>query len=381
MKNFLLLFLVVFSIQTSTFSQQEVKACQDRKVAILLYNDGTWQYADSIAQPDKKATVISGLEIPKTKAGEHIITHSGYSLLFSDKDKLAKWVAYELTKEETNKIYDRTDKFTADPAVLSGTASNADYSGSGYDRGHLAPAADMGWSATAIAESFYYSNMTPQLPSFNRGVWKRLEELVRSWAIENEAVYIVTGPVLKNGLKTIGPDRVTVPEYFYKVVLDYTEPGINGIAFIIPNTASGQPLGDYAVTIDSVEHLTGIDFFPSLPDAQERAIEKTLCVDCWTWKSIKSPGKASGAKATVSAQCMGSATSGARCKNKTRNVSGYCYLHENQKQNNTLGQTPSASKSERKFSSVRCSGITKAGNRCKHMTYSPNGRCFQHGGN
>jgi endonuclease G, mitochondrial len=169
--------------------------------------------------------------------------------------------------------------------VKTGTADNGDYAGSGYDRGHLAPAADMGWSSIAMAESFYYSNMSPQVPAFNRGIWKRLEELVRTWAVDYNAVYIVTGPVLTNGLLTIGINKVSVPKYFYKVILEYNDQDIKGIAFILPNTGSGEPLQNYAVTIDSVEKFTGIDFFPKLPDDQERIIESTLSVNSWIWKS------------------------------------------------------------------------------------------------
>ena len=167
--------------------------------------------------------------------------------------------------------------------VKSETACNADYLHSGYDKGHLAPAADMGWSATAMKESFYFSNMSPQDPSFNRGIWKRLEELVRDWAIQNNTIYIVTGPLLSTGLPTIGANKVSIPKFYYKVILDYTEPEIKSIAFIMPNAGSKDNLQRYAVSIDNVEKATGIDFFPSLPDEQENKIEKELCVACWQW--------------------------------------------------------------------------------------------------
>jgi endonuclease G len=196
-------------------------------------------------------------------------------------------VAYELTKEETNKLYDRTDNFVPDPKIASGSANNNDYAGSGYDRGHLAPAADMGWSSTTMAESFYYSNMSPQLPGFNRGIWKKLEELVRKWAVEYNTIEIVTGPVLSPGLPTIGADKVSIPKYYYKVILDYTEPDLKGIGFILPNASSSAPLQSYAVTIDSVERFSGINFFPGLPDIQEETLENTLCKSCWLWESVK----------------------------------------------------------------------------------------------
>jgi endonuclease G, mitochondrial len=224
-----------------------------------------------------------GLEIPQTAPNDIIISHTGYSFLYNETHEQSVWVAYQLTKEETSKKAKRTNRFKPDPVVSTGTANDKDYLGSGYDKGHLAPAADMGWSTITMAESFYFSNMSPQLPAFNRGIWKRLEELVRAWAIENKSVYIVTGPVLTDGLKTIGTNKVSVPEYYYKVILDYTLPEIKGIGFIIPNIGSGKPLLSYAVTIDSVEKFTGIDFYPSLPDEVENSVEGDLCVKCWSW--------------------------------------------------------------------------------------------------
>lgn len=266
MKNFLATFLCLLLLQTLSTGQQGIHT-----------NDTVRQYKT------RSATIIN-LEIPATNSKDVIISHTGYVLDYNEAHEQASWVAYKLTREETNKLFSRTDKFIPDPAVTTGTANGNDYYHSGYDRGHLAPAADMGWSQTAMAESFYYSNMSPQWPAFNRGIWKKLEELVRSWASEYDAIYIVTGPVLTDGLKTIGPDQVSVPNYFYKVILDYEDPDIKGIGFIIPNAASNEPLQDFAVTIDSVENFTGIDFYPALPDDQEKMIEKTLCMDCWSWE-------------------------------------------------------------------------------------------------
>jgi endonuclease G len=240
----------------------------------------------------------------------------------------------------------------------------------------------MGWSSTVMAESFYYSNMSPQNASFNRGVWKRLEELVRTWAVENKGIYIVTGPVLTVGLQTIGENKVAVPNYYYKAILDYREPNLKAIGFIIPNKGSSEPLYHYAVTIDSVEKFTGLDLFPALPDKLEVPLEKTLCLNCWTWKSAKTISAKGGAKTTASVQCNGKTKAGNRCNNKTLAISGYCYLHQGQLSNQSKQQiTPIRTSSERRSVSVQCLGTTKTGNRCKHKTYSANNKCFQHGGN
>ncbi len=287
MKTLSLSFYAFFIICLLAFCKQEVRNSSGGKTSDIQQDVVPGTFADSLLADAIHITSIPRLEIPKIKPEESIISHTGYSFLFNDAYKQAEWVAYELTKAETNNVYTRTDKFVPDPDVKTGTATESDYSGSGFDRGHLAPAADMGWSATAIAESFYYSNMSPQNPGFNRGIWKKLEEQVRTWTIENDSLYIVTGPVLTKGLRTIGEHKVAVPDYYYKVILDYTEPGINGIGFILRNASSGLPLKDFAVTIDSVEKFTGFDFFPLLPDNQEQMIEKTLCDTCWSWKSTK----------------------------------------------------------------------------------------------
>ncbi len=331
MTRFVLLLSFIFAFQILASGQQEAQTNDGKKV--LLFEDKSWNFADSILLPTTKATFIALLEIPKITVKDKIITHAGYSLLYNENHEQANWVAYELTKKETNKQYNRTDKFITDPLVKTGSASDKDYSGSGYDRGHLAPAADMGWSSITMAESFYYSNMSPQNAGFNRGIWKNLEGLVRTWAIGNGAISVVTGPVLTNGLVTIGSNKVSVPDYYYKVILDYTEPGIKGIGFIMPNTGSRQPLQSFAVSIDSVESVTGIDFFPLLPEDQERFIEKTLSVNAWTWKSTGTADIKE--KASASVQCNGKTKAGNSCKNKTLNVSGYCYLHVSQTSGST----------------------------------------------
>lgn len=326
MKKIILFILTIFTSFSLSFGQQEATTESGEKV--LLWEDGTWSYIDSVRQRSIKANTFSRLEIPETGFNDVIISHTGFTLLYNEKHEQASWVAYELTKEKTNKIYERTNKFLVDPKVKTGTANNKDFAGSGYDRGHLAPASDMAWSATAMAESFYYSNISPQIPSFNRGVWKRLEELVRAWAIENGSVYIVTGPVLTSGLATIGFNKVSVPEYYYKVILDYNEPSVKGIGFIVPNEGSSQPLYQYAVSIDSVQKFTSINFFPSLPDDQEEFIEKALCIECWSWEAVKASSSKKENKSPTSAQCNGITKAGIRCKNKTLNTSGFCHLHE-----------------------------------------------------
>jgi len=184
---------------------------------------------------------------------------------------------------------DRPDLFEADPRVRSGSATLSDYRGSGYDRGHLVPAADMAFNTTAITETFFLSNISPQSRDFNKGIWKELEELTRDWAIKFKKLYVVTGPVLKDGGKgTIGNNEVTIPTAFYKVLLDLSEPDQKAIAFIVPNEVSYDPLFKYAVSIDEVEKQTGINFFPNLMTRElERELEAQKNIDFWPFSKKK----------------------------------------------------------------------------------------------
>ena len=227
--------------------------------------------------------IFAQIELPKPKPGDIIIHRVGYVLSYNETHEQANWVAYELTLEEANGSFKRTNDFRPDPKIKTGSATLADYRSSGFDRGHLAPAADMKWSAEAMSESFYMSNMSPQRPSFNRGIWKRLEEQVRKWAVNNKSVYIATGGVLTSGLIKIGPNQVSVPEKFYKVILDYQEPELKGIGFILPNKGSKEPLENYAITIDKVESMTGIDFFDKLPNEIEEEIESEVNLNRWNF--------------------------------------------------------------------------------------------------
>ena len=233
------------------------------------------------------------LELPKILKTDQIIHHSNYTLNYSEQHEQAEWVAYSLTSSQVYGSVGRTNDFRSDPNVKTGSASLPDYKGSGYDRGHLAPAGDMKSTYTAMSESFYMSNMSPQVPGFNRGIWKKLEGTVRNWAMDNKKVYITTGAVLTASYPTIGINKVSIPEFYYKVVLDYEQPEIKGIGFILLNQKSDKSLQSYAVSIDEVERFTGIDFFHSLPDNIEEKIESDAAVNKWSFSSAVSHSRSS----------------------------------------------------------------------------------------
>jgi endonuclease G len=215
-----------------------------------------------------------------------IIQHSGYSVSYNQKCRQANWVAYQLTKAETSQLYERENKFVADP-LIPRTDLSLDYEKSGYDRGHLAPAADMGFSKITMTESFYYSNMSPQLPGFNRGIWKQLEEQTRNWAIEYDSLYIVVGPIFSDSMKLIGPHQVAVPNAYYKVILDNHKGKEKMIGFVLKNEGSKNSLQSFVVAVDSVEVLTGIDFFPLLEDSLETKLESLVLLNSWKWSFSK----------------------------------------------------------------------------------------------
>ncbi len=220
--------------------------------------------------------------LPTVPEGDTIIHHTYYTLSYNERYEQPDWVMYKLVKDSLLLPKNpRKNHFRSDPEVHSGSASPADYKKSGYDRGHLLPAAAMSWSKSALSETFFMSNMSPQAPQFNRGIWKQLESKVRDWAIEDGELYVITGPVLKGDLPTIGANEVAVPQYYYKVILDYREPEVKAIAFVLSNKKHTEPLQTFAVPIDSVEHLTGIDFFAPLPDTWEDSLETQVDISAW----------------------------------------------------------------------------------------------------
>ncbi len=214
-----------------------------------------------------------------------LLEYKGFALGYREHDEQAAWVSYCLTKTELRASKTkRSEDFRRDPAVPSGSATLEDYKGSGYDRGHLAPAADMAFHARAMSESFLLSNMSPQHKSFNRGVWSRLEDQVREFARQRGKVWVVTGPVLDQPLEQVGPSQVSVPRAFFKV-LYAPKPRPAMLGFLLPNAASSEPLRQFAVSVDSVEAVTGLDFFSRLPDAQERRLEATRHPSEWNLPS------------------------------------------------------------------------------------------------
>ncbi len=223
--------------------------------------------------------------LPAKRNTCQLISRQGYTLCYNEEHEQAEWVADIITRQQLSQRVSRTDDFRPDPAVHTGSAALADYKRSGFDRGHLAPAASMSWSKNIMSESFFLSNMSPQLPGFNRGIWRKLEEAVREEAYRHEELIVITGPILEPSLPTIGSNRVSIPKAYFKALLDIKKPSIEGIAFLLENKPSQKPLDTFASTIDDLESITGINFFVNLEDNIENQIESS--VNMSHWKSIK----------------------------------------------------------------------------------------------
>lgn len=227
------------------------------------------------------ASTIPDELLPSTPQGSELVRHTWYALAYDESHEQASWTVHELTRDRLNENWaERPATFLPDPAVRTESATPRDYNGSGYDRGHLVPAADMAFREEAISETFFMSNISPQLHAFNGGVWRELEENTRDWARKFKKLYVVSGPVLtKPGLGQIGFSKVTVPAYFYKILLAPDQR--RAIAFVMPNQRSDKPLMDYAVTIDQVEKITGIDFFPRLLSGLDEELEASFDKNAW----------------------------------------------------------------------------------------------------
>ncbi|MBR4380421.1 MAG: DNA/RNA non-specific endonuclease [Bacteroidaceae bacterium] len=226
------------------------------------------------------------LEIPaKLKdRSEKIMRRSNYTVSYNRNWNLPNWVAWELNKNETKGKNNRNEEFTSDPELPKvNQVEPWDYSGSGYDRGHMCPAGDNHFDAKAMNESFYMSNICPQNHELNTGKWNDLEIACRRWANKYGEVYIVCGPIIdKRKGKRIGKEHdIIVPEQFFKVILITSTKPARAIGYIFENNGSDRPYKAYS--IDEIEQKTGMDFFPNLPDNIEDIVESRYEVSDWRW--------------------------------------------------------------------------------------------------
>ncbi|RSK42043.1 DNA/RNA non-specific endonuclease [Mangrovimonas spongiae] len=236
---------------------------------------------DAIISKGKIEKDLTNLFFLPTSTTGQIVHHDGYSLSYSEPHEQPEWVAYELKESQLVNTNFKRPYFEIDDAVKTGAAHWSNYKKSGYDRGHLCPAADREFNYDLYVETFLTSNISPQKHDFNSGVWNRLEQKIRYWAKRYDGVYVITGGVLKGNMKVIGDERVSVPNQFYKIVMDYNDGNPKALAFLMPHHNSAKPLYHFVVSIDSLENLTGIDFFSELDDVLENKLEASSSYKNW----------------------------------------------------------------------------------------------------
>lgn len=258
-------------------------------VVIVLIAGCAWLAAKLNGQEKNRERLPEGTnvsELMEVRTNPHLRSanksYKGMDVSFNPQYHIPNWVSWELTEEETDGDVTRSNKFTSDPDV-EGCPDSWDYNYSGYDRGHMAPAGDMKWDRDAMTETFYMTNICPQVKSLNTGTWKRLEEKCRYWAQVDGSLVIVCGPVIDGKpIEYIGDSRVYVPNSFFKVILSPKSNPVRGIGFIIPNGKVKGGMQECAVPIDSVERLTGHDFFAALPDDIEEKVEAECNFHYWS---------------------------------------------------------------------------------------------------
>ena len=203
---------------------------------------------------------------------EQIIQHKGFTVSYNETLLIPNWVCWSLTSEEASaEAVSRTDEFLPDPAAKGRQADTRDYSNTGYDRGHMAPAADMKWDKEAMIESFYMTNICPQDRELNAGIWLETEQKCRWWAKRYGTVWIACGPLfVRSEAKALGNSDVAVPDAFFKVMaMKVKEKGSaerwTCAAVVAPNVSLEGDITDYLFPVASVEALTGYTFFSDLP--------------------------------------------------------------------------------------------------------------------
>lgn len=220
---------------------------------------------------------LKGIEIPHYECDEDIVTHLGYVASYNHTTLIPNWVAWELTAEEVSDAYDFQCSFSRDPIVDYPKASREDYSNTGWDKGHMAPRADMKWSGQALEESYYFTNICPQHHTMNSGAWRKIEELTRRVARRYGNVYVVCGPIVGTGrYGTIGKAGVVVPDAYFKALAIETETGFQTVGFLVSNDHQDGSPRSYAVSVDSVESVIERNLFPNVAEEAEKEYEWTV---------------------------------------------------------------------------------------------------------
>jgi len=260
------LFILILCITSVSYSQDSISSYQLQKDIFKDIESSKLFHIQKLID-----SVGIAAPIPNEVLAKHVALVSSYNPVH----RIPNYVVHVILKDILYGSQTRSNDFRPDPFIKQNMSDSTDYWNSGYDRGHMAASADFKWNRKALSESYFYSNIIPQNPQLNQNTWNKLEMQVREWAIDNSELIVVTGPVLKENLPKIpqGSFKVSIPEYIYKIVLDYYPPAYKAIAFLYPNKDVPYELEKHVVSIDSIEQLTGIDFFPKLEDSLENKVE------------------------------------------------------------------------------------------------------------
>ncbi len=295
MRYFLLsIFVIIFN--ATSFGQDNL---QTKTAELELLKSKEKELVSEIEHLKLKQLIdqMKLVGLPAATNEIEIIEHSSLILGFDCNYKMASWAFHVLSPDVSFGNISRTNDFRVDGQVSCGSSVESDYfkripkadgtfsyDGFGFDRGHLAPSADFRWSLIALSESYFYSNMTPQRPEFNRESWAELETLLRTIVDqEKKSFYVLTGPVLNDKLPVIekSTNKLKIPEYHYKIIVDLSTETPRGMAFLMPNKKCESRLSNYVVSIDSIEQITGLDFFLSIDDQLEKTIESKSDFNSW----------------------------------------------------------------------------------------------------
>lgn len=245
--------------------------------------DAEYEDIPEVSPPYEMPDSIVRICMPRPLDGisEQIIRKTSYIVSYNKDTKIPNWVVWHLTKEHTDGPYKRISNFYEEESVTSPRATIDDYRGSGWSRGHMCPAGDNKWDGKAMFDTFSLINVCPQNANLNSGLWNSIEIDCRNWARKNGSIYIVCGPIFMNKVhETIGNNQVYVPEAFFKVILCLNGHP-KGIGIIVRNTDGTRKRDLYYNSIDQIERITGIDFFPALPDSIENTVESEANINDW----------------------------------------------------------------------------------------------------
>ncbi|HOK39316.1 MAG TPA: DNA/RNA non-specific endonuclease [Bacteroidales bacterium] len=298
MKRFSCSILVFLIFIFSSFAQNAEEELQRLNYEIEQLNqkrDSLRKVVEIIKLSQLKEALIK-YGLPKLQDDDELICHSAFCLVYDEKHEVAKWTAHIISREVVKGTISRTNDFRIDSLIKTGSAQQEDYfliienddgtikyDGFGFDRGHLAPSADFRWSEIALSESYYYSNMTPQLPKFNREVWAEIENFARSYIVNHpdRDLFVITAPILHDSLPKIerSINKVSIPEYHYKILFDTVDK--KAIAFLVNQYKLDYPIESYVVTIDSIQKITGLEFYTAFDEETRNKILYHSDISLW----------------------------------------------------------------------------------------------------